>query len=254
MTVSQPLTDENFWLAHHAPFGSLSGVAPSWLCHVRSHLPLPNSASCLEIGVVPGGMLLFWAEQYHYRCSGLDFSPRLTEVQSAFNARGVAAEFIQTNFLTWQTEAHYDLVYSCGFIEHFGNYQTVVEKHWALVRPGGLLLLTVPTMTPVQKLARWLFFTPERLRGVLETHNLAIMNLKALRQSVQRCPGNQILVATYAAEMDLWFSPDEPGIRRRRRPFFPLILGLSALIHRTGKSSRWYSPTALVLARKQENV
>jgi trans-aconitate methyltransferase len=202
------------------------------------------------VGVVPGSTLLFFADKLGYLCTGIDFSPRVHQLRDVFAARGVTAEFIQADFLTWNPTENFDLVYSCGFIEHFENYEQVIGRHWTLVRPGGLMLLTVPALSLVQMLSRKVFYEKAKMQEVLESHNLEIMNLCRLEQVVKGLASSEVLVASYTSEMEFWFRPKSPGVRWWTRPLFYPLRAIEKIVHLVGISSQWYSPVVLVLARK----
>lgn len=53
-------------------------------------------------------------------------------------------------------EDRFDLVLSIGLIEHFDAHTTgrLVERHFQACRPGGLVLLTFPTPTPLYRSIR----------------------------------------------------------------------------------------------------
>jgi hypothetical protein len=57
--------------------------------------------------------------------------------------------------LSW-TGAGFDLVYSIGLIEHFDRAGTadVVRRHFMAARPGGLVVISVPTPTVPYRLTR----------------------------------------------------------------------------------------------------
>jgi SAM-dependent methyltransferase len=71
----------------------------------------------------------------------------------------------------------FDVVYSCGLIEHFDDPRALVAKHAALLAPGGVALIAVPNYGGVfgRIQAR---FHPENLT----VHNLAIMTPQAMAQ------------------------------------------------------------------------
>jgi len=249
---SGELTNVNFWVARQQSLAPLpeGGICPAWHKHVSRFLPRRPRARCLEVGVVPGAYLLFLASEYKYLCTGVDLSPKIKDVSEAFSEQKVPARFIQTDFLSWQSEEKFDLVYSCGFIEHFSDYQSLIKRHWELVRPGGLMLLTVPTLTPVQQFIRLITYEHSKMQEILNTHNLSIMNLKRLCYCVGRCSGSEILYSSYIREMTVWFGVEDPGVRGWTKPLFWPIRLLERLAQRMEVSSRWFSPEALVLARK----
>jgi cyclopropane fatty-acyl-phospholipid synthase-like methyltransferase len=67
-----------------------------------------------------------------------------------------------------------DLVFSVGLIEHFDEEGTrrAVDAHFALLKPGGIAVISFPTPTPLYRLARaaaelagaWIFHDERPLR------------------------------------------------------------------------------------------
>ncbi|BCS36012.1 hypothetical protein TBR22_A52490 [Luteitalea sp. TBR-22] len=249
---SRPLTTPDYWQGQQAGRVVLpeGGICPRWLEIVQRHLPTGGHVRCLEVGVVPGHTLLFFATRFGYSCAGVDFSDRIDQVRTAFEQQGVTADFWHADFMAWTSSPSFDVVYSCGFVEHFLDFDQVVRKHWDLVRPGGLLILTLPTWSPWQVLVRRVCYTPEKMRLITEAHNLDVMNLQSLRAAVQRCPGSRVVQAEYFSGALVWFTPESDGIRRGSAPVFPLIRLVERAARRLGRSSRYYSPEAVVVARK----
>lgn len=249
------LTDIEYWRNRRTSCLSLpvGEERPRWYRHISHLLPHGPGVNCLEVGVVPGSYLLFLARTHQYSCSGIDFSPEIHEVAAAFHEQGIIAKFVEADFLEWNPAEKYDFVYSCGFIEHFDDYKSVIQRHWRLVRHGGLMLLSVPLLTPIQWLARFILYERSRMRNVLHTHNLAIMNLSELKGAVEKlCLGGTILASAYDGEMTFWFGPNDPGVRRWSRPLFSPLRRLERIVGSKCICSRWFSPEAFVLARKND--
>ena len=247
------LTDVDYWLNIQNPVIDLpaGGTCPSWYKHVSDLLPSSPESNCIEVGAVPGTTLLFLAKKLNYSCTGIDFSPRVQDLNTAFIKLGISAKFIKADFLTWQSEELFNLVYSNGFIEHFEDYQSVIKKHWDLVKPGGLMLLTVPTLTPLQKLIRVIFYKESKMQEVLAIHNVKIMNLVNLKKSIQKLDNAIILKSNYISEFKIWFSSDDPFIRSWTKPLFKPLFLLSRLLYKANISNSFFSPEALILVRKK---
>ena len=254
MSDSTKLTDVEYWSERQASELDLpaGGIAPLWTRQVVGLLPTEPGTSFLEIGVVPGAILMYFASKLGYKCTGVDCSPKVNLIPAAFAKQGLEARFIQTDFFKWQPDEKFDVVYSGGFIEHFTDYEDVVRKHWDLVAPGGHLILAIPTFTtPMQTLFRRFFFTREKMREVWDAHNTSMMNLGCLRRAVEGCPDVEILVASYIGEMTVWFGADEPGIKGWTKPFFRPVQLAQRVMAKIGKSSSFYSPMAVLLARRK---
>ena len=50
------------------------------------------------------------------------------------------------------SKTKYDLVYSCGFIEHFIDWEQIFIKHLSLVKDGGRIIITTPNFNSMQGL------------------------------------------------------------------------------------------------------
>jgi SAM-dependent methyltransferase len=203
------------------------------------------------VGVVPGGLLNYFARNGRYQCSGVDFSPKIVELREAFQRAGVEAELVQADFLQWNPGRRFDVVYSVGFVEHFDNYREVVERHWDLVAEDGILVLVVPTATPAQWLLRRILYTDTAWKELWTSHNRDIMSVSALRDVAGALRGSEILVARPAGEFFVAFGPGSSGVRPVTRFVVPLLEPLTWLANRLGVSSRLFSPSAVVAARKR---
>lgn len=61
------------------------------------------------------------------------------------------------NVLDIGIKQKYEVVLSVGLIEHFSSQdrQKVVENHFKLLKPGGIVIITFPTPTFLYKITRW---------------------------------------------------------------------------------------------------
>ena len=111
--------------------------------------PLPPNVhkECIEIGCFPGTYLAILGD-LGYQVNGVDFCDNLASMESILNEFGYrTGSFIQKDFLTFESSKRYDIVASFGFIEHFTNYEALIEKHIDLVAPDGFLVLEAPNLT-----------------------------------------------------------------------------------------------------------
>lgn len=84
-------------------------------------------------------------------------------------------DFFDKQFLTNNKEK-YDITYSLWFIEHFSNPKEAIENHFTITKKWGLVVLTMPNLYYLNK-----YLTE---KGILNIHNLSIMNLDVLRNSL----------------------------------------------------------------------
>lgn len=249
---TNPITDLSFWEDKHANLVHLlppGGEKPSWLRQIAPYFPAKEPVTCFEVGAVPGPTLLYLAHKPGMKVTGLDFNPDILELEKRFHEEGVSGEFILADFLTWQPAGKYDFVYSNGFIEHFTDISYVVRKHWELVTSGGLMLISIPVLTPIQYLLRWLFYSADKWREIKETHNQQVTP-KVLLNALQSLPGARLLKCGYTSEFHIWFNIKDRGIRRWLAPLYYGLKALDVTLRKCGLSSRWYSPEYFGLCQK----
>ena len=126
---------------------------------------------CLEIGCARPRYLAVLG-RLGYVVHGVDSSPaveRLPEECRTMQIR--AGEFTQCDFMTWSPARQYDLVCSFGFLQRFIDWPWLLEKHGALLAPGGLLLIETPNFAG--RLQR-------RLHGLLDATDLDLHHRGAM--------------------------------------------------------------------------
>ncbi|MDN5205659.1 class I SAM-dependent methyltransferase [Fulvivirgaceae bacterium BMA10] len=134
-----------------------------------------NFNSILEIGGAPGRFTAYFGNRYNSKIGILDFSDiGLQEAQHFLQIH------TKNRFELYKKDLFkdslddvplYDIVYSLGFVEHFENLRLSVEKHLALAKPKGLVIIGVPVLLGINK---WLAsnLAPQNLA----THYTMIMD------------------------------------------------------------------------------
>lgn len=242
------LTEADFWDELYAtlPLGVAKKGRPvrRW---IEQWVP-PGRGSCFEIGCYPGRYLAVFGE-LGYRLSGIDLTSLVTDRLPAWlSAMGYQlGEFNCENFFqfTKLTNDRYDIVCSFGFVEHFQEWREVLECHSRLVKPGGLLLVSVPNFRgTIQR----------RLRELFDWENLARHNLEAM------CPeewskvlvllGFETLFSGSFGRFDFW--NDTHLVTWWQRFGFLGVKGIIPLM-RCLPVSDLYAPHCGIVARKMES-
>lgn len=131
----------------------------------------------VEIGCAPGKIMSWVGRKAGVPVSGIDYSP--TGVETArwlcsglgINADIRCEDALKTTF----QDGTFDLVFSCGLIEHFEDPSEMIEAHGRLLAPGGTALIAIPNYSGIYlRLQGWC--DPENLK----IHNLRIMNEDSL--------------------------------------------------------------------------
>ncbi|NIQ06658.1 MAG: class I SAM-dependent methyltransferase, partial [Candidatus Korarchaeota archaeon] len=92
------------------------------------------------------------AAKYNLQATALDFNSDYGRIEEAFMAMGVSQyRVIQTDFLGYRPMEKHDIVYSLGFVEHFENFDEVLDRHLDHVIPGGVFVVMVPNLRFVRK-------------------------------------------------------------------------------------------------------
>lgn len=169
---------------------------------------LPKGGTAFEVGCYPGGFMIYLSKQFGYKVSGIDATPFVkSRMPAFFSGEGVEAdELVFGDFLNYEPGRTFDLVYSMGFIEHFTNYEEVLERHVRLVKPGGILIITCPNFLGIQRF----------LHRALDAANLRRHYLPAMRyrkwRTVLKKNGMEILHDGYYRTAGFWAEPSKHEI------------------------------------------
>lgn len=221
-----------------------------YLASVLSMVPL--SGSVIELGGAPGRII----ERMHqlrpdlrYDC--LDFSrvglDRAAQLYAASNIKG---ELIEGDVMTYSDGlGTYDLACSHGLVEHFGEFDGVIARHFEFAKPGGLVSIAVPNYAvfPVLGLLR------RFCKRTLETHNIECMFPEVLEKAVRDAGGVVLASGFMGAAILPCSSPDKSfggklyGIIARSWNLFNSLIGLAS---RDRLVARWWRHQVYVVARK----
>lgn len=170
----------------------------------------------LELGCAPG-----WIRCRLHRLrpdlqlAGIDYAAQgVKDTRSILKKTEVAAEIREADISTYEAPSPYDAVISCGLVEHFDKPEQIVAHHARLVRPGGLVIITVPNFRN-----RWLgrafkWLSPDEYA----THNIQVMSPQALHD-LAKTAGLTEIRSGGGAGPALYTSPRTPP-----RPFGRIYL------------------------------
>ena len=103
----------------------------------------------LEVGGGRSRWLPYFAKEFGFNVTGIDYSPIGCEQGEAIlrNA-GVGGSVILANFFTPPQEmlGAYDVVVSFGVIEHFEDTESCVASLARFLKPGGLMITSIPNL------------------------------------------------------------------------------------------------------------
>ncbi|KYF78791.1 hypothetical protein BE11_21465 [Sorangium cellulosum] len=201
--------------------------------------------SFLEIGCAPGRILADFCGRHGYTAYGLDYACDPAIVEHELTKRGIRVGRIEKgDFFSWKPAEKFDIVASFGFIEHFEDAGSVMDRHFELVKPGGTVVVGMPNFAGGQRALHWLFD-----RKNLNGHNTRIMNLPFLQAAARR-NGAEIVQARYTGgHFDFWLDDEAPLLARRVAR--KLVAATKVLARRVvpGETNPWFSPFLFAIYR-----
>jgi SAM-dependent methyltransferase len=111
----------------------------------------------LELGCGGSAFLPYFASEYGFRVSGIDYSATGCDLARRLcEEYGVTADVVCADFFEAPAALfdRFDAVVSFGVVEHFSDTRRTISAFLRFVKPGGLLLTVVPNMSGLTGLAQ----------------------------------------------------------------------------------------------------
>jgi 2-polyprenyl-3-methyl-5-hydroxy-6-metoxy-1,4-benzoquinol methylase len=108
-----------------------------------------QSLKLLEVGCAKSVWLPYFSREFGFDVSGLDYSPIGCEMASKIiRANGVDAEIFCADLFSPPLSMleQFDVIVSFGVVEHFEDTAVSLNSISALLKPGGLLITSIPNM------------------------------------------------------------------------------------------------------------
>ena len=133
----------------------------------------------IEVGCGNSVYLSYFSKRFGFQPEGLDYSEFGCEQTRRILQRDQVTGIIHHGDLFHPTPellARFDVVCSFGVVEHFQNTVEVIGKIAAFLKPGGIMITTIPNLTgPTGWLQRWMN------RPVYDIHK--VMGLRDLKKA-----------------------------------------------------------------------
>jgi 2-polyprenyl-3-methyl-5-hydroxy-6-metoxy-1,4-benzoquinol methylase len=108
-----------------------------------------RSMRLLEIGCAKSAWLPYFAKEFGFTVSGLDYSPIGCQMAAkVLQANRVEADVVCANFFAPPENmlGKFDVVVSFGVVEHFEDTAACLKAISAFLKPGGMLITNIPNM------------------------------------------------------------------------------------------------------------
>ncbi len=137
---------------------------------------------CIELGGFPGKFSIFMKKYCNMNPTLIDYHLDEVKVGELMRFNGLNysdIKCIKDDIFSNKPSRQYDLVSSFGLIEHFLDVKEILEVHLKYLKPGGVLLISLPNFRGVNGLLQR-YYDP----ATLAIHNLKIMDLDLLRNAL----------------------------------------------------------------------
>jgi len=212
---------------------------------------LPAGARLLEVGCAKSAWLPYFSKEFGFRVAGLDYSPAGCELaRQVLRRSGVEGEIACADLFSppGAMAAAFDAAVSFGVAEHFDDTAACVKAVAYFVKPGGLVITSVPNLTgwigAVQKLVNRPVYdihrllSPAALRAAHEAAGLEVLecgyfisadfgvnNLTGVRTGTASWLLKKVLLGLLArASMLLWFFEEAIGALPANRLSSPYVV------------------------------
>ena len=202
--MSNELTDRKFWANYWESKTDLAFAVPSnYTFHQLFKKLLANKSikTAIELGGFPGYYAIFLKKYFGLDTTLFDFyvhQPVLTEVLAANQLTTGDVKVIEGDLFKHEPLQQYDLVLSCGLIEHFQDTKDIISRHLHFLKPGGTLFITLPNFTGLNG---WVQRTYDM--DNYNKHNIDSMNQAQLAAYCKEL-GLQQIEAYYYGHFSLW--------------------------------------------------
>lgn len=207
--MSNLLTDRQFWVNYWESKTGLSVSIPAnYLFHkeLASIIHTQKVKTAIELGGFPGYYAVFLRKYFKLDVTLLDYFVHEPVTHALLEANGLKdndIHIIETDLFSHQETQKYDLVLSCGLIEHFNDTTDIIERHIDFVKPGGTLFITLPNF---KALNGW--FQQKFDRDNYDKHNIYCMDPDLLA-GICRKAGLEVVQAKYFGHFSLWLENEK---------------------------------------------
>lgn len=203
------LTDRQFWVNYwESKTGLTVNIPASYLFHQQLENIIKGEGvkTAIELGGFPGYYAVFLKRHFDLDVTLLDYFIHQPVTNALLEANQLTEKdisIIETDLFNYKPERKYDLVLSCGLIEHFNDTADIIQRHIDFVKPGGTLFITLPNF---KALNGW--FQKNFDKENYDKHNIDCMDPKLLER-ICRAAGLQVVQSRYFGHFSLWLENEQ---------------------------------------------
>lgn len=202
--MSNQLTDRQFWTNYwESKTDLIFPIKADYLFHqqLKRVVSRGEVKTAMELGGFPGYYSIFLKKHLQLEATMLDYFVHrgiLKDLLTENELGTDAVEVIETDLFNHTPEKQYDLVLSCGLIEHFEDTKDIIARHVEFMKPGGKLFITLPNFKSVNG---WVQKTFDRSN--YDKHNIDSMDPQLLA-GIAKELGLKNVEASYLGGFSVW--------------------------------------------------
>lgn len=202
--MSNHLTDRTFWTRYWESKPDLAlTVNRDYLFHeqLEQIIKREQPETAIELGGFPGYYTIFLKKYFGIESTLFDYFVHPDILNSVLLKNGLTQKdipVIEADLFDYKPEKQYDLVLSCGLIEHFEDTKDIIARHLNFLKPGGTLFITLPNFNSVNGWVQKNFDKENYLK-----HNIKCMDPELLSGILKEL-GLKVLKAGYWGRYSVW--------------------------------------------------
>ena len=202
--MGNQLTDRQFWTNYWESKPDLAiQIDKKYLFHqqLEKIVKTNNVQTAIELGGFPGYYSIFLHKYFEVRTTLFDYFIHPDILKKVLNKNGLKEndiKVIENDVFQYQPEQKYDLVLSCGLIEHFKDTKDIVERHLEFLKPEGTLFITLPNFRSVNG---WVQKTFDR--DNYQKHYIECMDTEYLASILEEL-GLKSIKSSYFGRYSVW--------------------------------------------------
>ncbi len=202
--MENQLTDRNFWTNYWESKPDLAIIIDkNYLFHqqLEDIVKKQSVKTAIELGGFPGYYSIFLSKYLGVRTTLFDYFIHPGILKKVLNKNGLNEDdinVIENDVFLYKPEQQYDMVLSCGLIEHFKDTRDIIERHLEFLAPGGTLFITLPNFRSVNGWVQKTFDKENYLKHHIECMDTAYL------ESILKKLGLEIVQANYWGRYSVW--------------------------------------------------
>ena len=202
--MESQLTDQKFWKNYWESKPDLAiSIDKNYLFHqqLEQIIKKNNIQTAIELGGFPGYYSIFLRKYLGVRSTLFDYFIHPDILKKVLAKNGLNNDeitVIEADLFQYKPIEKYDLVLSCGLIEHFKDTKDIIQRHLEFLKPEGTLFITLPNFRGVNGWVQKTFDRDNYLK-----HYIECMDLEFLKKTMEEV-GLEVVRASYLGKYSVW--------------------------------------------------